>query len=169
MDAKDGAGSLRVNEQDVEARHGRSPGGRFAADVKAMSAAFRVPGRTLRGEEMSGGRPFEVDLVTLPAGARRSPLHVHAAQWEYYIFVAGRGEMLQEGEALAVSAGDHVLEPPGYAHTVVNTGDEPLVFYTVADNPPVDVVHQIDSDKWLVLPGTRAFRAEETSFYDGEE
>jgi mannose-6-phosphate isomerase-like protein (cupin superfamily) len=46
---------------------------------------------------------------------------------ELYFFSAGRGRMTLGDVERDVTAGDCVVIPPGEIHTLVNTGDEPLV------------------------------------------
>ena len=66
-------------------------------------------------------------------------------------------------------AGDALLFPPGDAHQLTNTGDADLLYYIVTDQPPADVVHYPDSDKWFVKPQRKQFRMQEVEYYDGED
>jgi mannose-6-phosphate isomerase-like protein (cupin superfamily) len=43
---------------------------------------------------------------------------------EYYYIIAGQGEMLIDGNAVAVKAGDHVHTPLGVSHGISNTGSK---------------------------------------------
>ena len=43
------------------------------------------------------------------------------------------------------------------------------VNYVIADNPPVDVIHYRDSNKWLVKPNPNCFTLQETAYFSGEE
>jgi len=161
-----------VAEAEIPWEERRSPRGRFAFRVKEISRALTAPARALP----SGGasklpRPFEVDLFAVPPGAHRCPRHAHSQQWEYYIVLAGEGRFLWgEGEAsLPLRRGDHVLAPPGFAHTLENTGEEDLVYYVVSSNPEGEAVYYPDSDKWMLHPGRIVFRMAPTDYYDGEE
>lgn len=163
--------TTKVNAQQVKWSQRRSPKGRFTFDSKRLSIALDAQPRAMAGEgDAPGARPFEVDLFRLPGGGRAFPLHAHSAQWEYYIFLDGEGEMVQEdAPSIPVGPGDHVLQPPGWAHTIVNTGSKDLTYYVVASNPTSEVVHHLDSDKWLLLPERQILRPSGDDFYAGEE
>jgi uncharacterized cupin superfamily protein len=68
-----------------------------------------------------------------------------------------------------VRAGDVFMHPPGEAHQIINTGKKPLLFYIIADNPPVDGCHYPDSKKWATARPRRIFRLNEVDYFDGEE
>ncbi len=53
-------------------------------------------------------------------------LHRHQTTEEIYHFTAGTGRMRLGDEEFAVTAGDTVCIPPGTAHRLHNTGQEPL-------------------------------------------
>ena len=54
--------------------------------------------------------------------------HYHVRTEEIYYILSGQGQMQIAGEALQVAKGDAIAIPPGHAHQITNTGDEPLVF-----------------------------------------
>ena len=164
------------NEAEVEWFVKTSPKGRYESYNKSMSSKLSAGVRTResfpwRGDEQAPvrRRPFEVELVRLRPGKRNSPRHCHSAQWEYYIVLLGHGEMLQEAgmPALPLAPGDHVVQPPGWVHTVANTGGEDLVYYVIADNPVDEHCYYPDSDKWLAAD--TIFRMQEADYFDGEE
>jgi len=165
------APAVKLNESDVHWFERRSPKGRFAFRSKRLSVRLNAPPREISdGSETAAPRPFEVDLFTVPPGARAFPRHAHSLQWEYYLFLDGTGEIVQSGDdPIPVRAGDHVLQPPGWVHTIANTGVTDLTYYVIASNQPGEVVHHVDSDKWLVLPGRDLLRKVDTDFYAGEE
>ena len=68
-----------------------------------------------------------------------------------------------------MKAGDAFMHPPLEAHQLINTGRRDLVFYLIADNPPVDIFYYPDSDKWGMRPQGKFFRLKETPYHDGEE
>jgi uncharacterized cupin superfamily protein len=168
---KDEERLLKVNEAEERWAHRVSPGGRYESYWKALSEELQAEPRLLQGEGPHPlPRPFAVDLFRIPGGKRRCPLHAHSAQWEYYIFLSGRGRIVLEGgDGIEVGPGDHVLQPPGWAHTVENTGQEDLTYYVIADNPQGESVYYPDSDKWLLYPPRKVFRMVEVDYYDGEE
>jgi uncharacterized cupin superfamily protein len=70
---------------------------------------------------------------------------------------------------MPIASGDAFVCPPGDAHQITNTGKEDLLYYVIADNPPVEVNFYPDSNKWLIKPQRKCFTIEETDYYDGEE
>lgn len=62
--------------------------------------------------------------------------HRHAGQEEVYLFIAGSGHMIVDGDDyrnFAVNAGDVVLIPDGAFHQVINNSSEDLYFICVFD------------------------------------
>lgn len=57
--------------------------------------------------------------------------HVHEKETEIFYFTCGAGMANDNGETVAVSAGDCMITPHGCGHAVENTGTEPLVFFAV--------------------------------------
>ena len=53
--------------------------------------------------------------------------HIHNRTEELYHITSGRGEMRLGGDRFAVGPKDTVLISPGTAHSILNTGAEPLV------------------------------------------
>lgn len=154
------------NEHDVEWDESRSPSAKFHLYEREMSFSMR---HDTDGDEHERP-PFEVALVRVPAGAANWPRHVHLTQWEYYIILAGEGTVVRNEEESPIRAGDHIMQPPGVAHHIVNTGDEELVYYIIADNPPTDVYYYPDSDKWGIRGAKGNIRFRETTHYwDGED
>jgi oxalate decarboxylase/phosphoglucose isomerase-like protein (cupin superfamily) len=153
-----------------------SPKGRFASHNKFMSNQLTAGAREQasvpwRDDQQAPvrKRPFEVDLVKIPPGKWNCPRHYHSQQWEYYIVLSGHGEMVQEQgkPSIPMESGDHIVQPPGWIHTVANTGEEDLVYYVIADNPDDEHCYYPDSDKWL--GGDAIFRMQRADYFDGEE
>jgi len=133
-----------------------SPKGTFRGAGRQVTAAL-------------GGAPFDLEFGRVRPGQRPCPYHSHAAQWECYLFTAGRGRFRHGAERLDVGPGDCVLAPPGLAHDLSNPGDTDLDYFLVADNPPVDICHYPDSGKWGFTPPRKIFRPQEADYFDGEE
>jgi mannose-6-phosphate isomerase-like protein (cupin superfamily) len=57
--------------------------------------------------------------------------HQHDNETEYFIFTAGAGVVVDNGEERPVKAGDVMITGNGGAHSVENTGSVPLVFSAV--------------------------------------
>lgn len=62
----------------------------------------------------------------VPAGVT-TYLHRHLQSEEIYHITAGSGEMTLGSERFSVEPGDSVCIPPGTAHCITSTGNEPLV------------------------------------------
>ena len=55
------------------------------------------------------------------------------------------------------------------AHQFTNTGTDDVLYYLVADNPPVDYGCYPDSNKWGIRAPRKFFRMGEIDYWDGEE
>ncbi len=145
----------------------KSPKGRFHKFRRDIAAAMASP---KAGPKFQGRPPFEVELVRLPRGATNFPFHSHAAEWEFYLIASGTGTMRAGRKKTALKPGDCVLNPPGEAHQIINTGKTNLLYYVIANNSDVDVWHYPDSNKWgWPLAGGQIFRKSPINYYDGEE
>jgi mannose-6-phosphate isomerase-like protein (cupin superfamily) len=63
----------------------------------------------------------------IAAGGRTTP-HFHSQTEEIYYILAGRGQMLIDGETRDVGPGDAIAIPPGAVHQITNTGSTELKF-----------------------------------------
>jgi uncharacterized cupin superfamily protein len=143
----------------------KSPKGKFVQAGKNISGAL---GDVRRGWPKKG-HPFNLELVKVPPGKPACPFHSHTTQWELYVIVSGTGTARCGKERHKVQAGDAFMHPPLEAHQLINTGKKDLVFYVVADNPPVDIFHYPDTGKWGFRPQGKFFRMTEADYWDGEE
>jgi len=84
-----------------------------------------------------GSRNLAITWVEGAPGSQQGA-HAHPASEQVYVIVHGRGMMTVGEEEKEVSAGTLVLVPPGAAHAILNTGDEPLVFVS-ATVPPFEM------------------------------
>jgi mannose-6-phosphate isomerase-like protein (cupin superfamily) len=67
-----------------------------------------------------------IDLAELPPGSSVGT-HTHASsEEEFYLVLAGIGEMTRNGEVFQVQAGDLIRNPPGGTHALRNTGSQTL-------------------------------------------
>ncbi len=156
----------RINLAAVPTDECKSPKGRFRLFSQDISAALRQG----NGEQArSIPWPFELELVRLPPRAVNWPYHAHSAQWEFYMIVAGRGQVRTPAGLADVRDGDFLLHPPGEPHQLINTGATDLVYYVVADNPASDVCHYPDSNKLSVPGQMKPFRIQPAEYFDGEE
>ena len=69
-------------------------------------------------------------VITLEPGCSIG-WHVHEKETEIFYFVSGTGMANDNGQPVAVTAGDCLTTPDGCGHGVENTGKEPLVFFAV--------------------------------------
>ncbi len=158
--------SRKLHPDDLPWETWESPKGRFRGASKELSIALGAKRNTPPG---LGGHPFDLELSRLEPGKSGCPFHSHAAQWEMFVILSGRGTVRAGGETGPIEAGEVVLHPPGEAHQLTNTGTDELQFYLLADNPPVDYWHYPDSGKWGLRSPRAFFRMSEADYYDGEE
>lgn len=151
----------KMKLNDLEWRERKSPEGKYHLFYRDISAGLGAR----KGE--GPGHPLDIGMVRMPPGATNYPKHAHRTQWEFYIVVSGRGRVNVNDEAHDVQAGDGFVQPPGNAHQIVNTGEEDLVYYIIANNAGIDVVQYPDSGKWGTVG--KCFRMQEANYYDGEE
>jgi uncharacterized cupin superfamily protein len=145
----------------------RSPSGKFQSFCKNVSVAL---GARPRVNEPGEAHPFDFQIRRIPPGAAVCPYHSHAAQWELFVIISGQGTVRRNGETHAVEAGDAFVHPPGTAHQLLNASKtEDLIVHIIADNPPVDVFHYPDSNKYGTRPLGKYFRIEEVDYFEGED
>jgi uncharacterized cupin superfamily protein len=156
----------KINLMEVVIERSCSPKGRYRRLRQDITRALTGS----NGLGRSGlTHPFEVELVRLPPGAVNWPYHSHAAQWEVYLVISGRGQVRTPGGAAALREGDCLVHPPGEPHQITNTGAIDLVYYVIANNPPADVCHYPDTGKWSLPGRADPVRVEPSNYYDGEE
>lgn len=83
-----------------------------------------------------GSRNLAITSVEGGPGSMQA-VHGHPDNEQAYVIVRGRGVMQVGDEMEEVGEGTLVFIPPGAAHAIKNTGDEPLVFVS-ATSPPFD-------------------------------
>lgn len=157
----------KVNTDKLNSTERASPKGKYGAYVKHVSIAL---GREDGSTDLMKRHPFDVAIVTIPPGKAYCPYHCHSAQWEFYHVLSGAGKARHEGGATEIGPGDAFIFKPGEAHQILNDGDQPLVYYVVADNPLNESCYYPDSGKWLVRsPHRHIMRGENLDYLDGEE
>ncbi len=72
--------------------------------------------------------------MTVPAGGEIGD-EVHPNTDQILTFLSGSGEADPSGETHPIDAGDQCAVPAGTQHNFRNTGDEPLVLYTIHSPP----------------------------------
>ena len=157
----------KIQPDDLPWDTWESPKKRFRGASKELSLALGAKRNTPPG---LGGHPFDLELSQLGPGECGCPFHFHAAQWELFFIVRGTATVRAGTATHTLQAGDVVIHPPGEAHQITNaSATEDLLFYLVADNPPVDYWHYPDSGKWGLREARKFFRTQEADYWDGEE
>ena len=157
----------KINTNDLEEFPWTSPKGKFSGFGKNVSVAL---GRDPTSYDLRERHPFDIEILRIPAGATPYPYHSHAAQWEFYHVISGRGVARHSEGSEPIGPGDAFIFKPDEPHQLINSGTEDLLIYVVADNPIGESCHYPDSNKWLVRsPERRLLRGEALDYFDGEE
>ncbi|MEY3774380.1 MAG: hypothetical protein RLZZ129_1160 [Verrucomicrobiota bacterium] len=152
--------------EDIPWDHRRSPKGRYDNRRRDLSLAL---GGIRNAGVPAGGHPFDLQIRRAAPGTLLCPYHSHVTQWELFVFLDGRGTVRTPEGNRAVGPGDVVLHPPGSPHQTIVAADSELECLIIADNPPADVFHYPDSNKWGLLTPGKFFRMTEVDYFDGEE
>ena len=80
------------------------------------------------------GEHSQLVIMTIPPGGEIGE-EVHEDTDQILTFVSGVGEATVSGQKRKVSQGDLVVVPAGKKHNFVNTGENPLILYTVYGPP----------------------------------
>ena len=80
------------------------------------------------------GEHTQLVIMTIPPGGEIGE-EVHEDTDQILTFVSGTGEAMVSGEKRKVAQGDLVVVPAGRKHNFVNTGENPLILYTVYGPP----------------------------------
>lgn len=86
------------------------------------------------GAYVAGETPASTKFVTgrfvLPPGKSPHPPHRHPEE-EVMIIESGNGEIVCDGKTTPVGPGSVMYTTPDAPHGIVNTGNEPIVFYFI--------------------------------------
>jgi uncharacterized cupin superfamily protein len=83
-----------------------------------------------------------------------------------HIFLQGQGTVRGPESTIAIEAGQSVIFRPGEAHQILNTSENELSYFVVADPSPADVVTYPDTGKWFIRPQEKCFTLTESSYYE---
>lgn len=86
------------------------------------------------------GEHAQIVVMTVPVGGEIGD-EVHPETDQILTFVSGTGHADLEGHTHPIEAGDQCVVPAGAQHNFRNTGDEPLVLYTIYSPPE----HAVDA------------------------
>ncbi|MEZ5778220.1 MAG: cupin domain-containing protein [Paracoccaceae bacterium] len=105
-------------------------------------------------------------------GDTACPFHVHHAEDELFVILAGKGEYRFGDQTYQVQAGDVLGAPmggPDYAHQLFNTGSETLKYLVISSRADLDVQQFPDSGRFLVSSRPVEGSARRRFFYKGLE
>jgi uncharacterized cupin superfamily protein len=148
---------------EIAAQEERSPKGKYHFLRQSISQAL---GGIKDVGTWGDGHPFDVEYFRQPPGAANFPFHAHSAQWEMYIFLQGQGSVRGPESTIAIEAGQSIIFRPGEAHQILNTSENELSYFVVADHPLADVVTYPDTGKWFIRPQEKCFTLTESSYYE---
>lgn len=80
------------------------------------------------------GKYLQLVLMTLQPGDEIGA-EVHEDRDQFFRIESGSGEVLIDGKRNPVKDDDAIIVPAGARHNVVNTGDQPLMLYTLYGPP----------------------------------
>ena len=80
------------------------------------------------------GEHTQLVVMTIPPGGEIGE-EIHEGVDQILTFVSGIGEAVVSGQRRKVVAGDLVVVPAGRKHNFRNTGENPLILYTVYGPP----------------------------------
>ena len=160
----------KINLKEVPEQERKSPKGKFGRFSKNISIAL---GREPASLDLSKRHPFDLEWSRVPPGKPNFPYHAHSAQWELYLVVSGKGTVRHKDGRTEVVAGDAFIFGPNEPHQIINSSEEDLTYYIIADNPIGESSYYPDSEKWKVNKSSAADRivikGQETDYFDGEE
>lgn len=160
----------KVNINEIKEETWQSPGGKYAVSFKGISEAL---GREPASLDLSKRHPFDLEWNRVPPGKINFPYHAHSAQWELYLIISGEASVRHKDGTAEVVAGDAFIFGPDEPHQLINSGEEDLVYYVIADNPIGESSYYPDSGKWRVNKSSAkdrpVIKGQETDYFDGEE
>lgn len=80
------------------------------------------------------GEHAQIVVMTVPVGGEIGD-EVHPETDQILTFISGTGQADLNGETHPIEAGDQCAVPAGTQHNFRNTGDEPLILYTIYSPP----------------------------------
>ena len=116
--------------------------------------AERYPGRHVAPVgAQAGARELGASVYELDPGAVGSPLHVHHANEELLLVLAGTPSLRGPDGTQLLSAGAVVAFPRGQtgAHSLVNRSDAPVRYLVVSTTNHPDIVEYPDTGARLVV------------------
>jgi len=127
-------------------------------DAEMPDEPFRV--RATRVGAHAGAEQLGATLYEIDAGGAISPYHIHHANEELLIVLAGSPEIRTPGGPRRVGAGAVLAFPRGEggAHAVSNPGPEPARVLVVSTMRFPDVAEHVDTGATMTITGPGAVR-----------
>ena len=124
---------VNVDELEVMSR-GK---GRFGANARRLANS-------------AGAKAIGMNWMELAPGKTSFPYHWHTGVEEGVYILSGTAELRLGGAKIPVRAGDYAafLPGPDHAHTLTNTGTEPLRYLSFSNQNITDVCGYPDSKKF---------------------
>jgi len=100
-----------------------------------------------------GAKQLGCMLTVVPPGKSAFPYHVHHANEEMFVILAGTGEYRFGDKTYPVRAGDVLSAPAGgpeVAHQIVNTGTEEMRYLGISTMLSPEAVEYPDSGKFAI-------------------
>jgi uncharacterized cupin superfamily protein len=118
-----------------------------------LPAPFRL--RAARVGAQAGARDLGVTLYEIEAGGAISPYHVHHANEELLIVLAGTPRLRTPAGTATLEPGSVVGFPPGPdgAHRISNAGPEPARVLVCSTMRLPEIAEHIDTGTWLAMTG----------------
>ena len=104
-----------------------------------------------------GAKAIGANLTRIPPGKAGFPFHHHYGNEEHFFIISGSGVLRMSDETYDIKENDYIVNLPGgpeYAHQLINTGSEELVFLAISTRDVPEVVGYPDSRKTGVRTDT---------------
>jgi uncharacterized cupin superfamily protein len=103
----------------------------------------------------TGAKELGCSWYELLPGRQSFPHHFHFGNEEAFFILSGEGTLRLGNEKYLVRTSDYISCPAGAdtAHSITNTGSEPLRYLALSTTQPTDVVVYPDSGKFAAFGG----------------
>lgn len=128
------------------------------ADLPVHTKTHRLNPRAVRRAQALGAATgltqLGLHLMRVAPGHRSTEYHFHHYEEQAFYILSGRGEALIDGARRPIGPGDFLgFARCGAAHTLINTGDEDLVFLAARTQLEQDVCDYPMLGKRLYMNG----------------
>lgn len=128
------------------------------AEMEGQLKTHLLNSEAMRVAKSLGGATGLTDLgfhlMTVMPGREYAEYHRHVYEEQCFYILAGHGEAIIDEKPYAIDRGDFLGFPKnGVAHTILNNGDEPLVFLCARINLEQDVCDYPRKKKRLYMNG----------------